>query len=98
MIVGLGHAYATASRHIEARGVLDELTAMSTRRYVTSYGIALIHAALGEIDQAFAWLDRACDERSWWMMWLQVDPRIEPLRADARYAHLESRLALSRPV
>ena len=66
-------------------------------RNVTSrrYGFALIHGALKEIDEAFVWLDRACDERSWWVMWTRIDPRVEPLRADPRYQRLLSKLGLS---
>jgi hypothetical protein len=55
----------------------------------------VIHAALNEIDQAFAWLDRTCDDQSWWVMWVRIDPRLEPLRTDRRYQQLLSRLGLA---
>jgi TolB-like protein len=95
MVAHLGHAYAAAGHENEARAILDDLTAIGTKRYVASYGFALIHAALKEIDEAFVWLDRACDERSWWVMWTRIDPRVEPLRADPRYQRLLSKLGLS---
>ena len=95
MVAHLGHAYAAAGHESEARAVLDDLTAIGTKRYVASYGFALIHAALKEIDEAFVWLDRACDERSWWVMWTRIDPRVEPLRADPRYQRLLSKLGLA---
>ncbi len=95
MVAHLGHAFAAAGHESEARAILDDLTAIGTKRYVASYGFALIHAALKEIDEAFVWLDRACDERSWWVMWTRIDPRVEPLRADPRYQRLLSKLGLS---
>src|SRR2546426_7010069 len=43
---------------------LNELKESSKRRYVSLYGIAAIHAGLGEHDQAFEWLEKAYEERS----------------------------------
>lgn len=43
----------------EARAVRDEMGQLSARRFVTAYGMALVHAGLGEKDQAFIWLDKA---------------------------------------
>jgi hypothetical protein len=54
--------------------------------------IALIYAGLGDKDQAFAWLDKAYAERSVWMAWLKVDPKLDSLRADPRFAHLTRRI------
>jgi tetratricopeptide (TPR) repeat protein len=59
----LGHAYAVSGRRVEARKVLDELIARSRRRHVPAY-VTIIYAALGDKDQAFAWLDRAYAQRS----------------------------------
>ena len=52
----------------------------------------MIHAALSEIDQAFWWLEKAYDERVEWMIYTNVDPRLDPLRADARFSDLIGRL------
>jgi hypothetical protein len=59
---------------------------------VTSYGIALIHAGLGQNDAAFASLNNAFDERSNWLVWLRLDPRWNGLRADPRFTQLLSRM------
>jgi tetratricopeptide (TPR) repeat protein len=75
-----------------AREALAELQALSAKRFVTSYGIALVHASLGENDAAFAALDKAFEERSNWLVWLRLDPRWNALRADARFAVLVSRM------
>jgi hypothetical protein len=81
-----------AGRPREAQAVLDEMEALSTQRFVTSYGVALVHAGLGQTDQAFRWLDKAFDERSHWLVWLRLDPRWKSLHDDPRFAALVSRM------
>jgi hypothetical protein len=75
--------------------VLEQLRALSAQRYVPSYSIAAIYAALGERDEAFAWLERAYDEHDSWMDYLGLDPRLDGLRSDARFAGLLQRMKLS---
>lgn len=60
----LGYAYAAAGRTADARGVLQELEAHRRDQYVSSFGIALIHDALGEKGPALAALERAAQERA----------------------------------
>jgi hypothetical protein len=91
-IAARGHAQAVAGRVGEAQETLAELRQLATRKFVTSYGVALIYAGLGEIDAAFTWLDRAFAERSNWLVWLRLDPRWENLRADPRFPKLVRRL------
>jgi serine/threonine-protein kinase len=93
-LAALGHAYALSGRHGEARKIAAELKERSTQTYVQPLWIALIHAALGEKDQAFDWLQRAYDDRSVWLVYLKVDPLFNPLRNDARFANLLRRVGL----
>jgi hypothetical protein len=72
--------------------VLAELNDLSTRRYVSPYDKALIHVALSDVDEAFRWLERAYTERVEWMIYTNVDPRLDPLRADVRFIDLIGRL------
>jgi tetratricopeptide (TPR) repeat protein len=60
----LGYAYAVAGRARDARDVLKELEAHRKDQYVSSYGLAIIHDALGENAPALAALQRAVDERA----------------------------------
>ena len=59
----LGNAYARAGRVREARECIRQLKQRSDVETVGTYGIALIHAGLGEKDQAFEWLEKAYEER-----------------------------------
>jgi eukaryotic-like serine/threonine-protein kinase len=95
MMALLGHAYAVAGRRAEAQTTLDQLSALSSQRYVPSYSVAAIYAALGQTDQAFTWLERAYDEHDSWMDYLGLDPRLDGLRSDARFADLLRRMKLS---
>ena len=55
----------------------------------------VIHAGLGDDDQAFEWLDRAYQEHSSWMAYLKVKPRLDALRSHSRFAALLKRVALN---
>ena len=94
MFAAPGHAYAMLGRVPEARRVLSELHALSARQFVSPYHIAVIHAALGETDQAFDWLGRACDAQSEALIWFALDPMLDALRPDPRFARILVRIGL----
>jgi DNA-binding winged helix-turn-helix (wHTH) protein/tetratricopeptide (TPR) repeat protein len=87
-----GYTLGAMGRADEARAVLDEMARLSTQRFVTAYGVALVYAGLGDKEQAFAWLEKAFAERSHWLMWLRLDPRWKALRSDPRFAGLVARM------
>ena len=91
---GLGHIYAVLGKKSEALAVLDELKQLSAQEYIPATSIALIYAGLGEKDQAFAWLEKGYEERSFQMQWLTVEPRWDSLRSDPRFADLVRRVGL----
>ena len=91
---GLGHVYAVTGKKSEARTVLDELKRASAQEYVPANSIALIYAGLGEKDQAFAWLDKAYEQRTFQMQWIKIDPRWDSLREDPRFKDLMRRVGL----
>ncbi|MGA8536366.1 MAG: adenylate/guanylate cyclase domain-containing protein [Thermoplasmata archaeon] len=90
----LAHALASAGRESEARKILDDLLERSRTRYLPSYWIALVFTGLGDIGQAMTWLERAYEERSSWLVWIQVEPRFDRLRSDPRFASLVRRMRL----
>jgi tetratricopeptide (TPR) repeat protein len=91
-IAARGFVAAVAGRTAEARKILAELQRLANRKFVPSYGVALIHAGLGQDDAAVAWLGKAFDERSHWLVWLGLDPRWNRLRPDPRFTELVSRM------
>ena len=92
----LGHALAVAGRRAEARAVLEGLTQLSSSRYVSPYSVALVHAGLGDRDQALAWLDKAYAERSDYMPYLGLEPMLDSLRSDPRFDALVRRVGVPR--
>jgi tetratricopeptide (TPR) repeat protein len=96
MLDALGYLYAKAGRKSDARKVLRRLQEMSATRYVSPFGVAGIHAALGEKDAAFSFLKRAYDDRAGQMVWLNVNPKFDSLRSDARFTELVARVGLPK--
>lgn len=91
----LGHAYALAGKRVEAEKIIARLKEFSAHNYVPPYNMATIYAGLGDKDQAFAWLDRAYEERSDnLVLFIKVDPQVDNLRSDTRFASLLGRIRL----
>ncbi|HET8924715.1 MAG TPA: tetratricopeptide repeat protein [Candidatus Acidoferrum sp.] len=90
----LAHAYALAGREDDARKILKQLREKGAGRYVASPLIARIHLGLGEIDAAFEWLRKGLDERSYWNVFLKMDPVYDPIRPDPRFAEMLKRIGL----
>ena len=94
LIASLGRAYALSRDRDKAQKYLDELREMSKRRYVSPYLFAVVYDGLGDKEQAFAWLDKAYQDRSFFLIWLKVEPRFDPLRSDPRFTDLLRRVGL----
>ena len=75
--------------------ILLELEQAPADTYVSAYDVASVHAALGNADQAFAWLDKARAERSTFLVFIGWDPRFSAIRSDSRYSRLVHSLGLS---
>ena len=88
----LGLVLAMSDRKQEAEAMLADLISESTERYVSSYHLATIALALGDIDRAFAWLNDALEERAWPMPYLKLDPMLASIRDDRRFKMLLDRL------
>lgn len=89
----LGYAYAVSGRVEEAQRVRDELQAI--RPYVPPYEMAVVATGLGEVDEAFEWLEQALIERAAWLAYLNVSPLFDGLRADERFTTLLERIGLT---
>ena len=87
-MAAIGNIYGLSHQSREALKILGELKELSKHKYVTSYGVALVYAGLGENDQAFAWLNKGYAERTHWLVWLKLDPRWDSLRSDPRFTEL----------
>lgn len=92
----IGYTYAVSGRVNEAKAVLRELNALSTRRYVSPYHFAIVYAGLGASDDAFQWLEKAYDEREGRLTILRYVPEFSALRPDPRFGNLVRRIRPSK--
>jgi Flp pilus assembly protein TadD len=88
MLAGLGHGLAINQDRRAASRVLNDLQKLRGDKGLFAYEIGVIHAALGQTDDAFQWLSKAVQERSGWIVYLPRDPRLDSLHGDARFAAL----------
>jgi len=79
----------------EARAILDDLVSRSTDQHVPPYQMAIAHAALGEDDAAFEWLERGLQANRSLCPEFVSDERFAGLRADQRFASLSNRCDIS---
>ena len=94
IIAELGYAYAVSGERSEAEKILQQLKERAAGEYIDASLVAYIYVGQGQKDQAFAWLEKAYQERSGLLPWLQGEPRWDPLRGDERFADLLRRLNL----
>jgi hypothetical protein len=90
----LGHVYAMMGDTTKAQQQLNDLANMARVRYVAPSYMAIICAALGRKDDAFNWLNQSYQLRSEHLLYLKVEPAVDPLRSDPRFAALVHRVGL----
>ncbi|MFQ5651044.1 MAG: protein kinase [bacterium] len=90
----LGHAYAIAGNKNDAIKVLHKLEKLSRQKYISAYDIALIYTGLNDQDLAFKWLEKAGEERTGWLCFLNIEPRFAGLRSDPRFDTLIRKVGL----
>lgn len=91
----IGNSRARPGDRVGAMRSLDELTNLSKRERVPPICFALVHLGLGDHDQALAWLEKAYQERSDFLLVLKVDPLF--LRPDPQFQELLRRVGLLDP-
>jgi adenylate cyclase len=92
MLVNLARVLASDGERTEALKVAGELRHTDADDRLFSYELALVHLALGEEDVALDRLETAVRQRSGWIAYWNVDPRLDPLRGKARFGSLTSRI------
>jgi len=92
----LGHAYALAGRRADAQQILDELLKRAEQKYVSPYDIAVLYVGLDDKESALAMLEKAYEEHSGWVVFLNVEPKFDSLRADARFQALLEKVGLQK--
>jgi eukaryotic-like serine/threonine-protein kinase len=90
----LGYILGRAGKRAEAEAVRAELEALRQQGYVSPVAFATLALGLGERDAALAWVERAYEDRRGWLMYLRINPILDPLREEPRFQELVRRMKL----
>lgn len=90
----LGHAYAISGRKSDALKELSKLQAAAAKRYIPPSYFAILWMGLGDNKQALTWLDRGYKDRSEHMLYLGLEPLVDPLRSDPHFVSLLKEVGL----
>jgi len=90
----LGRTLALSGKRKEAACILRELLDLRGKRYVSPFEIGLLHFALDEVEEGFVWVEKAFQDRSYELITIRVDPRLETLRGDPRLCTMIRRMGL----
>ena len=88
----LGYVQALAGGTADAEMLVHAMEEQVAQRYVSPHHIAIIYVGLGQRDQAFEWLEKAYEQREEILVFLNVDPTWDSLRADPRFQDLVRRM------
>jgi tetratricopeptide (TPR) repeat protein len=93
-LASLAYGFAVGQRSAEARALLERLLLLALQTYVSPGYISSIYVGLAEHEEAFNWLDKACDARDPLLTFIGILPTFDPLRSDSRFAALLRRVGL----
>ena len=79
----------------EAERLFQQMLADREGKHIPAFGLAIAALGLGNLEQGFDYLGRACDERSVYVIWVNVAPGLRQLRSDHRFQAIVRRLGLT---
>jgi len=100
MLASLGCSYGLAGRRAEAEGIIGNLQQKARVGYVPAFAFAMVYLGLGDRDEFFEWLEKAFAERSFWLVYLNVEIKYDSVRSDPRFQEVIDRMKfpeLERP-
>jgi hypothetical protein len=98
VVAALGYVHWLKGDTAKAEAAFAELKEREKAGFVSAYDKTLINLGLGDREQATDWLDEAYKERSYWLIYMQVDPAIDPLRTSSRFAELLKKVVGSEAI
>ncbi|MES2525218.1 MAG: BTAD domain-containing putative transcriptional regulator [Gemmatimonadota bacterium] len=90
----LAYGYAVTGRREAATAIVQAVLRSQSRRYISPFDMAVAYTGLGDVDEAFRWLERAFEEHAAGMDTIAITPAFEPLHADPRWSRLLRRMGL----
>ena len=93
IVAALGYVQAKAGNVDAAHEALNELNRLEETSFVSAYDRALVFLGLGDVERSLEWLEQARNERSYWLIYVNSDPVLDPLRTSSRFEALRSEIA-----
>lgn len=95
-LAALGHVYASSGNNSAARNILDTLFVLNKKEHVSPFFFALVFAGLNDKEMALEWLEKSYEEKSGSVRYLKMEPRLQNLRNEPRYAALMKKIGLEK--
>ena len=92
----LGHVYARMGRRSDAEAVIKELEKRFGNKQADGRDLAVVYAGLEDRDRAFDWLEKSFREHGVFLVFLKLEPLLEPLHGDPRWNNLQRRVGVSQ--
>lgn len=96
MLATFGYAAALAGKTDHANKALEKLLSLSDQKYVSAHDIALIYVGLGQTKEALKWLNKALEEKAYLMIYLKVDPALDPLRNNREFKKILKKMSFPK--
>jgi TolB-like protein/Tfp pilus assembly protein PilF len=84
----LGHAMGRNNQLTEARKISEMLINHRSKKFIPAYDVAIAQLAINERDSALTWLKETIAERSGWVAYFDIEPRLGPLRDSPDFGDL----------
>jgi serine/threonine-protein kinase len=94
MQAGLARTQALAGKRKDALDTVRRLELLAKQRYVSPFEFASMRFALGQPDLGFRWFTKACADRSFELLWMRLDPRLDHVRSNKRFEGVARRMGL----
>ena len=94
IVAEMGCVDALMGRRDEAQKIIAELNARAANEYIDETLIVYVLIALGDKDQAFAWMDKAYQSRAGNLPWIIMEPKFDPIRSEPHFKDLVQRMGL----
>ena len=93
----VAHALARSGKRNAAEDLLGQLLEDAKKKYVSAYDFGVIYTGLGDNGRALQWFEKAYDEHSGFLVYASLDPRLKPVRSEARFQGMLRRIGFLNP-
>jgi TolB-like protein/Tfp pilus assembly protein PilF len=97
-VLAQARANALSGKMKEAREYVNELEKLANEHYVSPYLIAVVHTSFGDKEATLQWLEKAYRDRDCYLVYLNVEPALDSLRTNQRFADLVQRVVPLRAI